>query len=64
MPAVVIREMCRGCGNCERRCPEQAIIALSGTALVDASRCTECETCLEVCMQGAITMSPRQSSTA
>jgi ferredoxin len=51
----VKKELCVGCGLCASNCPEQAISILSGQAEIDANRCRECYTCVEVCPQGAIT---------
>lgn len=54
MRATVVQKLCRGCGNCVRACPENAIFLVGGKAVVNPVLCTGCERCLEGCMQGAI----------
>jgi pyruvate formate lyase activating enzyme len=47
-------ERCIGSRNCERACPEGAI--LSGAKRVDRSRCTLCGDCVESCYAEALKM--------
>lgn len=55
MPAFILEKLCRGCKRCVNICPEQAITMLTQLAIVDSSKCIECEACMEACMHGAIT---------
>ncbi|MCL4425087.1 MAG: 4Fe-4S binding protein [Firmicutes bacterium] len=55
MPAKIIEKMCVGCGNCARVCQQEAIKIMAAKAVVDPSRCDDCELCIEQCINGAIT---------
>ena len=55
MPAFILEKMCRGCKHCIFACPIQAITMVAHLPVVDPTKCTECETCIETCMHGAIT---------
>lgn len=46
-------EKCKGCTNCLRRCPTEAIRIRGGHASIDASRCIDCGECIRVCMHKA-----------
>lgn len=46
-------EKCKGCTNCLRRCPTEAIRIRDGHARIDASRCIDCGECIRVCMHKA-----------
>jgi pyruvate formate lyase activating enzyme len=47
-------ERCIRSGNCERACPERAI--LSGAKRIDRTRCTLCGDCVETCYAEALKM--------
>lgn len=55
MPAFILEKMCRGCKRCVNTCPAEAISMIAHLPVVDPTLCTECETCMEACMHGAIT---------
>ncbi|MHB8126727.1 MAG: DUF362 domain-containing protein [Desulfitobacteriaceae bacterium] len=55
MAAFVLEKLCRGCQRCILACPNQAIMMIAHSIIVNAEKCSECEECLEVCMHGAIT---------
>lgn len=57
MAAMVIKELCIGCGVCKQVCLLEAISVRAQKAFVDISRCDECEECIFVCPNGAITIS-------
>ena len=42
-------EKCKGCTNCLKRCPTQAIRIRDGHAVIDASMCIDCGECIRVC---------------
>lgn len=46
-------EKCKGCTNCLRRCPTEAIRIRGGHARIDASRCIDCGECIRVCTHKA-----------
>lgn len=47
--------LCRGCGICAERCPEEAI-SMYDVAVLDIERCSECGICVEICPVDAIKM--------
>ncbi len=47
--------LCRACGICAEKCPEEAI-SMYDVAVVDTERCSECGVCVELCPVDAITM--------
>ncbi len=53
--AYIIEQLCSGCGNCARACPQEAIRVVAKVAFVDPVKCLACEECLENCQHGAIT---------
>ncbi|MBP3388136.1 MAG: 4Fe-4S dicluster domain-containing protein [Clostridia bacterium] len=40
---------CKGCTNCLKRCPTEAIRIRNGHAVIDAKRCIDCGECIRVC---------------
>lgn len=42
-------EQCRGCTNCIKRCPTEAIRVRNGKAVISSERCIDCSMCIEVC---------------
>ncbi len=50
-----ITDSCKGCGNCERHCPVNAISGkLKEKFLIDQDKCIKCGKCMEVCAFNAI----------
>ncbi len=58
----------KGTSNCVEECPVECISLVEDDpssapngreqhAVIDAGECTECEVCIDVCEQGAISMS-------
>lgn len=47
------REKCRGCTNCIKRCPTEAIRVREGKAIIIENRCIDCGECLRVCPYNA-----------
>lgn len=43
------KEKCRGCTNCIKRCPTQAIRVRNGKAVIIKERCIDCGECIRVC---------------
>jgi Fe-S-cluster-containing hydrogenase component 2 len=42
-------EKCRGCTNCIKRCPTEAIRVRKGRARIINERCIDCGECIRVC---------------
>lgn len=42
-------EKCKGCTNCLKRCPTQAIRIRNGHAVINSSVCIDCGECVRVC---------------
>jgi len=40
---------CKGCTNCLKHCPNEAIRIRDGHAVIDASRCIDCGECIRIC---------------
>ncbi|MBP1924918.1 iron only hydrogenase large subunit-like protein [Sedimentibacter acidaminivorans] len=43
------KEKCKGCTNCMKRCPTQAIRIKEGKAYIDSKRCIHCGECVKIC---------------
>jgi ferredoxin len=43
------KDKCKGCTNCIKRCPTQAIRVRSGKAHIIKERCIDCGECVRVC---------------
>ncbi len=43
------KNKCRGCTNCIKRCPTEAIRVRKGKALIIKERCIDCGECIRVC---------------
>lgn len=43
------RDKCRGCINCVKRCPTEAIRVRGGKALIIKERCIDCGECIRIC---------------
>lgn len=43
------RDLCRGCTNCLKQCPTQAIRIQNGKAKILKERCIDCGECIRVC---------------
>lgn len=48
------KDVCVGCGRCERACPVDAITMADGRAVIDLRRCIRCYCCHEMCSDHAI----------
>lgn len=52
---IIDRRRCTGCGECERRCPTQAVAVRGRQAvIVRPAACTFCDICETFCPHGAI----------
>lgn len=49
------RALCKGCINCIKRCPTQAIRVRGGKAIIDPARCIDCAECIRICPHHAKT---------
>ena len=45
----LINERCKGCTNCIKRCPTEAIRVRNGKASIDGERCIDCGECIRIC---------------
>lgn len=45
----LISERCKGCTNCIKRCPTEAIRVHDGKARIDGERCIDCGECIRIC---------------
>ncbi|MBD3229364.1 MAG: hypothetical protein GF329_14360 [Candidatus Lokiarchaeota archaeon] len=56
----VDQELCKGCGNCEKRCVFNAITISDGKAKVDTSKCYGCGSCAIKCPTNAIKLHKKE----
>ena len=43
------KDLCKGCTNCLKRCPTEAIRVRNGKAKIIKERCIDCGECIKVC---------------
>jgi len=60
MKILVDREKCRGSGECEKVCPQDAIAIVNGVAVIDESKCDFDGICIPACPHGAISFSEEE----
>lgn len=46
-------ELCKGCINCIKRCPTQAIRVQNGKAKINSESCIDCGECIRICQNHA-----------
>ena len=49
------KDKCRGCTNCMKRCPTQAIRLIDGKAFINIAKCIHCGECIKICPYNAYT---------
>jgi NAD-dependent dihydropyrimidine dehydrogenase PreA subunit len=54
--SVVDKDSCIGCGDCEERCPMEAIHMSDDIAVVDPGICIGCGNCITTCPVGSLSM--------
>ncbi|MBR4940917.1 MAG: 4Fe-4S binding protein, partial [Clostridia bacterium] len=47
------RDRCKGCINCMKRCPTEAIRVRDGKATIISERCIDCGECIRICQNRA-----------
>jgi len=47
------QEKCKGCINCMKRCPTEAIRVRAGKAYIISERCIDCGECIRTCQHRA-----------
>ena len=50
---ILDEEKCKGCTNCMKHCPTEAIRVRNGKAAIISERCIDCGECIRVCPQHA-----------
>jgi ferredoxin len=54
-PEIITRDIkCIRCGKCVKACPQQAIVVIDNTRIIQWEKCNYCMKCAEVCPSGAI----------
>ena len=51
---LIVQDWCQGCGNCEKRCGQDAIHVVNGRAVPDENKCIRCGYCARVCPEFCI----------
>lgn len=52
---IILQDKCRGCGICQRNCPQGAISGkIKGTFTIDPEKCIKCGICINKCPFNAI----------
>jgi uncharacterized protein (DUF362 family)/NAD-dependent dihydropyrimidine dehydrogenase PreA subunit len=54
--AVIVPELCIGCGICAEHCPAGAITVTAKQASIDEKQCIRCYCCQEMCPQNAVSL--------
>lgn len=49
------KDKCRGCTNCMKRCPTEAIRLIEGKAFININKCIHCGECIKICPYNAYT---------
>lgn len=49
----LVADKCKGCTNCLKRCPTEAIRIRDGHSVIDEDRCIDCGQCIRVCPYNA-----------
>jgi Na+-translocating ferredoxin:NAD+ oxidoreductase RNF subunit RnfB len=52
----LLEEKCKGCTNCIKRCPTEAIRVREGKAVINPERCIDCGECVRTCENHAKTV--------
>ncbi|MDF2949530.1 MAG: Fe-S cluster domain protein [Sedimentibacter sp.] len=47
------KDKCKGCTNCMKRCPTQAIRLIDGKAFINSDKCIHCGECIKICPYSA-----------
>jgi MinD superfamily P-loop ATPase len=58
-----MQETCSGCGECQRFCQFNAILALPDRIMLFPELCSSCGGCVLACREGALTEKPREIGT-
>jgi len=55
---MIDQQICKGCDQCAKICPPQALARKEKNLVFDYGQCIRCFCCLEVCPEGAISIKP------